>query len=118
MHNHNLTLKEKCVRRLTGLKESRQGFEADAREIAAFAQPARSRWMAGSTNKGKAGRQYNRNMNSSHGTFAFRTLQGGMTSGLSSQSRPWMSLGSFDERFNDDQEVRAYFADVERRVYG
>lgn len=115
----DLTLKERAQRRLEGLKDSRKGFESEAKEIAAYAQPAKSRWLATDTNKGPGRqRQANKRLNSSHGIFAFRTLQGGMTSGLSSQSRPWMSLGSFDDRFEDDMEVRTYFSDAERRVYG
>jgi hypothetical protein len=109
-----LTLKERCIQRLHGLKASRKGYESDAKEIAAYAQPARSRWLASDTNKG---RQSNRRLNNSHGIFAFETLQNGMTSGLSSQSRPWMTLGTFDERFDQNIEVRSYFAEVERRVY-
>ena len=113
-----LTLKERCNIRLAGLKTSRRGFEPEAKEISAYAQPAKSRWLSTTTNKGPGrSRQYNRNMNSSHGVFAFRTLQGGMTSGLTSESRPWMALGTFDERFNEHAEVRAYFSEVERRFY-
>jgi hypothetical protein len=113
-----LTLKERLNNRLVGLKAARKGFEPEAKEIAAYAQPAKSRWLSTATNKGPGrSRQYNKNMNSSHGVFAFRTLQGGMTSGLTSESRPWMALGSFDERFNDHAEVRAYFSEVEKRFY-
>ena len=109
-----LTLKERCVRRLEGLKDARRGFEPDAKEIAAYAQPARSRWLATDTNKG---RQPNRKLNNSHGIFAFRTLQGGMTSGLSSASRPWFNLTSYDEGLAEDQEVKEWLAEVERRMY-
>jgi hypothetical protein len=109
-----LTLKERCVRRFEGLKDGRRGFESDAKEIAAYAQPARSRWLASDTNKG---RQPNRKLNNSHGIFAFRTLQGGMTSGLSSASRPWFNLTTYDEGLGEDQEVKEWLAEVERRMY-
>jgi hypothetical protein len=109
-----LTLKEKCQRRLEGLRDNRRSFENDAKEIAAYAQPARSRWLATDVNKG---RQSNRRLNSSHGIFAFRTLQGGMTSGLSSQSRPWFTLKAYSETLDDDPEVRNYLAEVQRRMY-
>jgi hypothetical protein len=110
-----LTLKEQCQHRLEGLKKMRAGYEAEAKDIASLAQPARSRWLASDSNKNT--RQRNRSLNNSHGIWAFRTLQGGMTSGLSSPSRPWMTLGSFDERMSEDAEVRTYFAEVERLVY-
>lgn len=107
------TLKERCQRRLEGLKDSRKGFEAEAKEIAAYAAPARSRWLASDTNKG---RQPNRRLNNSHGIFAFRTLQGGMTSGLTSESRPWKTLTTFDEGMKENPEVRRHLADVDRRM--
>lgn len=109
-----LTLKERVNRRLEGMKATRKPFEADAKEIARLAQPARSRFLASDTNKG---RQTNRSLNNSHGIFAFRTLQGGMTSGLSSQSRPWFNLTTYDEGLAEDQEVREWLAETERRMY-
>jgi hypothetical protein len=108
------TLKERLTRRLEGLKGARQSYEADAREIASLAMPSRSRFLATGANKA---RQTNRKMNSAHGIRAFRTLQGGMTSGLSSESRPWFNLQTLDENINEDPEVRAYLSEVERRLY-
>jgi hypothetical protein len=110
----SLTLKERCIRRMEGLKAGRRGFESDAREIASYAQPARSRFLSSSTNQG---RQPNRKLNNSHGIFAFRTLQGGMTSGLSSASRPWFNLTTYDEGLAEDQTVKEWLAEVERRMY-
>jgi hypothetical protein len=109
-----LTLKERCMRRLEGMKANRQPYEQEAKEIAAYCQPARSRWLASDTNKG---RQPNRRLNSSHGIRASRTLQGGMTSGLSSRSRPWFTLKSYDENLDESPAVRAYFSEVEKRMY-
>ena len=88
------------------------GDEAEVQEIAAYTMPARSRFLSTQTNKR---RQPNKRLNNSHGIFAFRTLQGGMTSGLTSASRPWFSLGSSDEGLMDDAEVKAWFAEVEGR---
>lgn len=110
----DLTLKERCARRLEGMKRSRQSFEDDAKEIARYALPARSRFLSTQTN---GGRQRNNKLNNSHGIFAFRTLQGGMTSGLSSQSRPWFALSIYDEDLLDDPQVKAWLGEVEERVY-
>jgi hypothetical protein len=110
----DLSLKERCVRRLEGLKQSRRGFEGDAKEIASYTGPARSRFLSSDTNRG---RQSNRRLNNGHGIRAFRILQGGMTSGLSSQSRPWMNLGSQSEDVADRPEVKAYWGEVERLMY-
>ena len=109
-----LTIKERCNRRLEQMKASRQSYEADAKEIASLAQPARTRFLASNTNKG---RQTNRRMNNSHGIIAFRYLQGGMTSGLSSPSRPWFNLRTYDETLGEDQEVKEWLSEVERRMY-
>jgi hypothetical protein len=110
----DLSLKERCQRRLEGMKANRQSFEADAKEIASYALPARSRFLASQTNKG---RQTNRRLNNSDGIFAFRTLQGGMTSGLSSQSRPWFQLTTYDTELADDPSVKMWLGAVEQRMY-
>lgn len=110
----DLTVKEQVVRRLEGLKSLRRSFEDDAKQIASLALPARSRFLASDTNKG---RQSNRRLNNSHGIFAFRTLQGGMTSGLSSQSRPWFALTTYDEDLAENAEVKVYLGKVEERLY-
>jgi hypothetical protein len=109
----DLTLKERARRRLEGLKQNRQSFEQDWKEIASYALPARSRFLANDTNKG---RQRNRKLNNSHGIFAFRTLQGGMTSGLSSQSRPWFQLTTYDPGLAEDAGVKAWLGVVQERI--
>jgi hypothetical protein len=110
----DLSLKERCSRRLAGLKRQRKSFEDDARQIASLALPARSRFLSTDANKG---RQPNKRLNNSHGIFAFRTLQGGMTSGLSSQSRPWFSLSVYDDGLMENQEVKEWLGVVEERMY-
>jgi hypothetical protein len=108
------TRKERFCRRLEGLKQNRKSFEDDAREIASLALPARSRFLATDTNKG---RQRNRRLNNSHGIKAFSTLQGGMTSGLSSESRPWFSLTLHDDAVANHPEVKQWLGEVERLMY-
>ena len=108
-------LKKRCIRRLEGLKPIRRPFETDWTQLASLGAPARSRFLGTSdTNKG---RKPNRRLNNSHGIFAFRTLQGGMTSGLSSQSRPWFTLTAHDEAMAEHPEVKAHLGEVERRMY-
>ncbi len=109
------TIRERCDRRLAGLKATRQPYEGEAKEIASLAQPARSRWL--STDANKNTRQRNRKLNSGHGIFAFRTLQGGMTSGLSSPSRPWFNEETYDDYLNEDPEAKAWLAEVVRLKY-
>ena len=111
-----LTLRERCEKRLIGLKQTRQPYEPEWREISQHAQPSRSRFL-----QSEANRQYrrsNRAIYNSHGILSFRTLAGGMYSGLSSPSRPWFNLKPFDENLSDDQAVKEYLAECERRLYG
>lgn len=110
-----LTLKERCNRRLTALKAARLPYEPEWREIASMAQPSRSRFLNTEQNKGF--RRSNGAIYNSHPILAFRTLTGGMTSGLSSPSRPWFRLSPFDADLADDNEVKIYLSEVERRMY-
>jgi hypothetical protein len=110
------TLKERCDRRLSALKTLRQPYEAEWREIAQYAQPSRSRFLNSEQNRNF--RRVNKAIFNSHGILSFRTLTGGMTSGLSSPSRPWFRLAPYDTDLADDTEVKAWLAEVERRMYG
>jgi hypothetical protein len=109
-----LTQKERFQRRLESMKKARQGFESDAKEIAAYTQPAKSRFLSSAVN---GGRQSNRRLNNSHGIYAFRTLQNGMTSGMTSESRPWFTIKPMREEWEDDYEIKGYCAVVERLMY-
>lgn len=110
-----LTLRERCSKRLAGLKTLREPYESDWREIARHAQPARSRWL--NTEKNKNTRQTNKNIYDSHSIQAFRTLAAGMTSGMSSPSRPWFKLETYDTDVMDSQAVKEYLTETERRMY-
>jgi hypothetical protein len=93
----------------------RQPYEEDWREIARLAQPQRSRWLNSETNRNT--RQSNRGIFDGHSIRAFRTLANGMTSGLSSPSRPWFKLATYDEALMEDQEVKEWLAEAEKRLY-
>jgi hypothetical protein len=108
------TRKERFCRRLEGLKQNRNSYEDDARQIAQLAAPSQSRFLASETNKG---RRRNTKLNNSHGIKAFTTLQGGMTSGLSSESRPWFTLTLHDDSLADNPECKAWLGEVERLMY-
>lgn len=108
-----LTIREKAEKRLVGLKAVRQPFEDEWRDIARHAQPSRSRFLQAEANRNF--RRSNRAIYNSHGILAFRTLAGGMYSGLSSPSRPWFRLRADDE--TDDHDVKEWLADCEKRLY-
>lgn len=112
-----LSLREKCERRLAGMKAVRQDYESEWKDIARFAQPARSRFLATEKDKGALRRSRNKRLLDSHGIEAFRTLANGMTSGLSSPSRPWFMLKLPDDNMNEQEGVREWLSDVEQRMY-
>jgi hypothetical protein len=111
-----LTLRERCDKRLAGLKAVREPYLPEWKEIAQHAQPSRGRFLYAENDRKY--RRSNRAIYNSHGILAFRTLASGMTSGLSSPSRPWFRLATYDEAQMDDDEVRAWLSDVERLMYG
>jgi hypothetical protein len=110
-----LTLRERCEKRLAGLKRVREPYEAEWKEIAQHAQPSRSRFLYDDSNR--TFRRSNRAIYNSHGINAFRITAAGMTSGLSSPSRPWFRLTMFDEDSLDDDQTRAWLSEVEKRMY-
>jgi len=106
------TLRERCERRLTGLKAVRAPHEPEWREIAQYCKPNKSRFLSAETNKNFKRR--NSAIYSSYGIRSFRTLASGMYSGLSSPSRPWKKLRSFDDELMADQEVKVFFSECDR----
>lgn len=109
------TIRERCEKRLSGLKQVRMPYEPDWTEIASLAAPARSRFLGGTTLSSK--RRGNSKLYDGHGRRAFRTLTGGMTSGLSSRSRPWFRLTLADDGLMNVQAVKIYLAEVEQAIY-
>lgn len=110
-----LTLRERANLRLNGLKAARLPYEAEWKEIAQHAQPSRSKFLYGETDR--QFRRSNRAIYNSHGILAFRTLASGMTSGLSSPSRPWFRLATYNEDDLQSEDVRIWLSAVEDRMY-
>lgn len=110
------SIRQDCETRLSGMKSIRADYESEVRDIARFAQPARSRFLATEKNKGGRRRQANNRLLDPHGIIAQRTLTNGMTSGLSSASTPWFTLAVASE-FMEAEGVRAWLSDVEARMY-
>jgi hypothetical protein len=120
------TLRENCEERLLALKRLREDYDPECLEVARFMQPHRSRFLtsdrgaAGNRNKTNRGvrRHWNNKLADSYGLKAARILTNGMTSGLTSASRPWFVLGLDDEDLKDHPGVRDWLSEVERRIYG
>jgi hypothetical protein len=112
------SIRRHCEDRLALMKSVRTDYEAEAEQIARFAQPARSRFLRNARDhNGARRRQWNRTLFDPHGIEAFRTLTNGMTSGLSSASRPWFTLKLADDALMEASGVRVWLSEVERRLY-
>lgn len=98
-------------RRLEELKQVRQPWESDWRELAEYIEPTRLRLE--SRNERPMSR---RKIIDSTGTYAYRTLSSGMHSGLTSPARPWFRLTTFDRDLKDFAPVKEYISAVETRM--
>lgn len=118
------TLREKCEVRLQEMKSVRRPYEQDWDEISRLCLPARTEIMGskaygfetGSSNNRK--RRANTSMYSGKGRRAARILTNGMTSGLSSPSRPWFKLETTDKDMLEFEPVKVWLDEVEGLIYG
>lgn len=121
------TRREMCERRLAGMRLVRSPYEADWDEISRLCLPARSELLGSNANaltgagsgivSSNRRRRANTSMYSSKGRRAARILTGGMTSGLSSPSRPWFKVETRDRDMMEFQPVKEWLAVVERLIY-
>lgn len=115
------TIRERCEDRYNGMKPQRQPYEADWVEIASLVMPTRSEILstaAGNTvMPTKKRRRANMAQHTSKGRRAARILTAGMTSGLSSPSRPWFKLKTPYPDMDQFQPVKEWLAIVERLIY-
>lgn len=107
------SIRQDCETRLKGMQSIRSDYEAEWKEIARFCQPARSRFLNGDTNK-TARRARNARLYDEYAIGSYRTVANGMTSGLSSPSRPWKKLSTFDDGLLDEPDVRFWLSEVDR----
>lgn len=98
-------------RRLIELKSVRSPWEKTWRGLAEYIEPTRLR--LDNKNEGPITRE---KIIDATGTYALRTLASGMHSGITSPARPWFRLTTSDPELRDFAPVKAYLADVERRM--
>lgn len=98
-------------RRAEELKKVRQPWEQVWSPLAEFVEPTRLR-----LNPRQEGALSRKSIIDSTATFALRTLQSGMHSGITSPARPWFRLTTFDPDLKDYGPVRAWLAQVEKRM--
>lgn len=98
-------------RRAEELKSIRNPLESEWCDLARYIEPSRLRLEL--RNEKPVDRK---NIIDSTGTFALRTLQSGMHSGITSPARPWFRLTTFDPDLKDFAPVKTYLSAVEQRM--
>lgn len=100
------TQKKHVKKVLKGLEGARKEEEGDWHQIADFSGfgeiPSISKTVKGNE------RPKMRQLIDSYPILAFRTIEGGMYSGLSSPNRPWLRFGFLDDELHDYQPARMY----------
>lgn len=99
-------------RRLTELKSLRNPWEDHWREIADFIAPNRLRINANA----QKGRPDRKRIVDSTASQALRTLASGMHSGITSPSRPWFRLTTFDPDLREFSPVKNYLSKAEQMM--
>lgn len=95
--------RERLYRQISQWKQTRSSFDAQWRDIADFTWPARVRFNQ--TDKNRGHKRHGKIINEI-GTFAARTLQAGMFTGITSPARPWRKLSTPDTDLNDYGPVK------------
>ena len=110
------TEREKIEGRLAGMKGERSEYEKDWEEIARLTMSHRVDINPSSSTKAK--RRANTVTHDSAGRKAGRTLVNGMSTGLTSSSRPWFKLTIRDRDMMEYAPVRDWLYAVEQAIYG
>ncbi len=110
-------------KRLTGLKQERQSWDDHWMEIAEHNAPRKGRFLgskggssAGNTRTNR-GEKVNGKIYDATAIIAGRTLQNGMSSGMTPSSRPWFRLTTKDPELRENAAVKAWLAMATTRLY-
>lgn len=114
---HDMTIRQYCDRRLSGLRLEREDWFNHWKELADYIMPRRGRFLLSERNKGN---KINTKIIDNTGTIAARTLASGMMSGITSPARPWFRLTTADPGLANFEPVKEWLYSVEtvmRRVF-
>jgi hypothetical protein len=117
LHPNATDMRERRDRRMTGLAAVRKPWEPVWRDTAELISPVRSPFLWETSSQGKDPNIGNTKLLDRHGTWAWRVMTAGMTSGLTSASRPWFKLEAEDSDLMDDHDVKVWFSEVQKRMY-
>jgi len=99
-------------KRWTALKSERSSLWGDWQQLSDNILGHRGRFLVNDRNKSKR----NYNILNNTGKLALRTLASGMMAGITSPARPWFKLATPNHQMMDDQGVKQWLSDVERRM--
>jgi hypothetical protein len=109
------TRREHVDKLAKALKAQRQDCETDWHTIADYSGYGEVPSL-GMNAQGRQ-RPKMRQLMDSHPILSFRTLDGGMYSGLSSPNRPWLDFKFADDDLNDYQPARVWLDEFQRVIY-
>lgn len=101
--------------RMSEMRMERSVVEPDWREITKFLLPERGRYMVEQTVRRP--RATSRAILDPTASKAHGRLASFLMAGITNPSLPWLKLGTEMDDVDEQDEVRAYFAECERRMY-
>lgn len=117
-------LKERLEKRLNGLRSTRGDIEKDWLEVARFCAPRLGSYLltygegtnATPSVSALKRSKLNNKLLDDHAVWASQVLANGMTSGLSSPSRPWFKVTTEDPEMREFKPVKVWCDEVTRRI--
>jgi len=111
--NSGVTRRQRYEIARNSMWQERVTHDAHFRDLADFICPRRPRFFSSDRNRGD---RRNQKIIDSTATFARRTLQSGMHSGMTSPARPWMKLMTPDPDLNEFAAVKEWLHIVTQRM--
>jgi hypothetical protein len=110
--------REKLEDTITGMQAERRPFEGDWEEIGRLCLPNRVDVRSSrSTANTSRSRRANTATHDTAGSIARRRLVNGMATGLTSASRPWFKLTTYDPDLAEFQPVKEWLDAVQKAIY-
>lgn len=106
-------LRERCEKRLGGMKTQRMGWEPHWQDIATFEQPMRGRWLNKDHSKGDS---FNNKLLNGKAMEVIEILANGFSSGMNSPAKQWFKLKPGDPDMADYKPVKEWINQVEERL--
>lgn len=101
------------LRRAADLKRERASFDNTCKEIAQYVQPYRERYNSDDNNRGDKRTQ---NIINNSATLDCDTNAAGMQAGITSPTRPWVSMASKDKRLAAHDSMRVWLGELDDAI--